>query len=239
MGAICSRPAPRGQRGDGCCRPIGSSWRRSFRGGRGAWPGVLCWLFLGRPNHVCQDPHHQHNDRHDPFPIHANLDLAPLAASRSLFPWFASGHGLVAALARGRLAGMGDGIAHFGVGLDVADVVIVHDAQAAFLEGVGDGQRDLGLGFDDFGAVGLDLGAVFLLVTLVQLLAAKTEVPLWGCYGIVGGAVTILGLVVLLRGRKFVGDVRLAPPPATARALKENLAWLKNLKERRTVRRTA
>ena len=82
------------------------------------------------------------------------------------------------------------------------------------------------------------VGTLFLVSMLVHLLAAKTEIPLWGCYGIVGGALMVLGLGFLARGKKSVSDVHLASPPATAQALKENVAWLKTLKERKTAEPT-
>jgi hypothetical protein len=79
------------------------------------------------------------------------------------------------------------------------------------------------------------VGVLFLLAMAVHLLAAKTQIPLWGCYGIVGGAVTAVGLGFLFGGRKSVSGVELAPPPVTAQALKENVEWLKSLKHRKTV----
>jgi hypothetical protein len=71
------------------------------------------------------------------------------------------------------------------------------------------------------------IGVIFLLGMVAHLLFAKTEIPLWGCYGIVGGAAVLIGAGVLLGGRKAAADVHLAPPPVTARTLKENLAWVK------------
>jgi hypothetical protein len=76
------------------------------------------------------------------------------------------------------------------------------------------------------------VGGMFLLVMLVHLLDAYTEIPLWGCYGIVGGALGLVGGAFLIGGRKSVSDLQLSPPPATARALKENIEWIKNLKHR-------
>jgi hypothetical protein len=81
-------------------------------------------------------------------------------------------------------------------------------------------------------------GALTLVGMLVHLLAAKTEIPLWGCYGIVGGGLMVPGLLILLGGKKSVADVHLAPPPETAQALKENVAWLKNLKHGNTAEPT-
>ena len=40
------------------------------------------------------------------------------------------------------------------------------------------------------------LGGILLMLMLVHLLEAWTVVPLWGCYGIVGGLFTVVGAVV-------------------------------------------
>jgi hypothetical protein len=82
------------------------------------------------------------------------------------------------------------------------------------------------------------VGGLLLLGMVVHLLAAKTQIPLWGCYGIVGGALSMVGIAFLIGGRKSVADVHLAPPPATAQALKENVEWLKNLKPAKTAEPT-
>jgi hypothetical protein len=79
------------------------------------------------------------------------------------------------------------------------------------------------------------LGAVFLCVMLAEWIAAATTIPLWGAYGIVGGGLGLIGLGMLLGGRKTASDVHLAPPPLTARAFKENVEWLKTLRHRKTV----
>src|SRR5690606_8379960 len=46
-----------------------------------------------------------------------------------------------------------DGVAHPRVGLEVAEVVVVHHSQVALAEGVGDGLRHLGFGGDEAGAL--------------------------------------------------------------------------------------
>lgn len=45
------------------------------------------------------------------------------------------------------------------------------------------------------------LGGVFLLLMLVYMLAAFTLVPLWGCYGIVGGPLVVVGGLFLVTGK--------------------------------------
>ena len=44
-------------------------------------------------------------------------------------------------------------------------------------------------------------GGILLMLALVHVLEAFTMVPLWGCYGIVGGVVVILGGVLLATGK--------------------------------------
>src|SRR5438105_321115 len=61
------------------------------------------------------------------------------------------------------LRGLGDGFAHGGVGLDVAEFVVVHDAEVAGAEGFGDGAGNFGFGEDDQGTVFGLLGDVFLV----------------------------------------------------------------------------
>ncbi len=73
-------------------------------------------------------------------------------------------------------------------------------------------------------------GAIFLLVMLVQLLKHYTDIPLWGCYGIVGGVCLALGGLFLYLGKREADDVYLLPPQQTAEAVKENLAWLQGQK---------
>ena len=72
------------------------------------------------------------------------------------------------------------------------------------------------------------VGAFFLLLMLVHVVHTFTEIPLWGCYGLVGGLLAILGGLALFFGKKEAGDIQLLPPPQTAEAVKENVEWLKN-----------
>jgi len=50
----------------------------------------------------------------------------------------------------------------------------------------------------------LAIGGMLLLLMLVHLLAAYTVVPLWGCYGIVGGGLVIAGAIMLVMGKRTV-----------------------------------
>jgi Putative Actinobacterial Holin-X, holin superfamily III len=53
------------------------------------------------------------------------------------------------------------------------------------------------------------VGGLLLALMLVHMLAAHTDVPLWGCYGIVGGVLTVLGAMLLYSGRRRTGRVHL------------------------------
>jgi hypothetical protein len=88
--------------------------------------------------------------------------------------------------------------------------------EAAFCLGV-----SLGLG---------TVGCVLLALMLAHLLhaALAERVPLWGCYGIVGAALVILGGGLFFWGKKRAGKVHLMPEQTVAH-MKDNVAWIKNL----------
>ena len=46
------------------------------------------------------------------------------------------------------------------------------------------------------------IGGMLLMLMLVQVLAAYTKIPLWGCYGIVGSVLVVLGGVLLVMGKR-------------------------------------
>jgi len=68
-------------------------------------------------------------------------------------------------------------------------------------------------------------GGMLLSVMLVQVLAVFTEIPLWGCYGIVGSGLVVLGGVWLAVGKPTAADLTVAPRP-TVKTRKENGQWL-------------
>jgi len=70
-------------------------------------------------------------------------------------------------------------------------------------------------------------GGVLTALMAVHALHKATRLPLWGCYGLVGGLLGATGAGLLAVGRREAAGVQLAPPPRTTEALKENLAWLK------------
>jgi protein-S-isoprenylcysteine O-methyltransferase Ste14 len=77
------------------------------------------------------------------------------------------------------------------------------------------------------GASVLVLATILLCFMLVHLIAHYSDVPLWGCYGIVGGLLAILGLLLLFIGRARAAQVHVIPPQ-TAETMKESVQWLQN-----------
>jgi hypothetical protein len=70
------------------------------------------------------------------------------------------------------------------------------------------------------------IGGLLLIVMLVHLLNALTELPLWICYGIVGGVCTIVGVVLLYRGKHEMSQIDMVPQQ-TVETMKENVRWIK------------
>ena len=76
------------------------------------------------------------------------------------------------------------------------------------------------------GTVLVATGGILTTMMLVHGLQRATRLPLWGCYGLVGGAMGAFGAGLLVGGMRKAGDVHLAAPPESLAALKENLAWI-------------
>ena len=78
--------------------------------------------------------------------------------------------------------------------------------------------------------LGIGIGAatvsgMLLSVMLVHVLAAYTDMPLWGCYGIVGSGFGVLGWVLLASGKHKVEEIDVMPQ--TVETMKENGQWLR------------
>jgi hypothetical protein len=70
------------------------------------------------------------------------------------------------------------------------------------------------------------VGGLLLIIMLVHLLQTLTNIPLWGCYGIVGGVLLVVGLVLLATVRKTAEEINVIPQQ-TVETLKENAKWIK------------
>jgi hypothetical protein len=69
------------------------------------------------------------------------------------------------------------------------------------------------------------VGGILLSVMLVHVLAAYTDMPLWGCYGIVGSVCGVLGWVLLAAGKHTIEDIDVLPQ--TVETMKENAQWFR------------
>ena len=69
------------------------------------------------------------------------------------------------------------------------------------------------------------VGGILLSVMLVHMLAAYTDIPLWGCYGIVGSVFGVLGWVLLASGKYKIEEIDVMPQ--TVETMKENAQWLR------------
>jgi hypothetical protein len=81
----------------------------------------------------------------------------------------------------------------------------------------------------------LAIGGMLLMLMLVQVLEAYTKIPLWGCYGIVGSVLVVLGGVLLAIGKRQAEEIDVVPQ-RTVGTMKENVQWLT---EQRTCNKTS
>jgi hypothetical protein len=80
------------------------------------------------------------------------------------------------------------------------------------------------------------VGGMLLSVMLVHVLATYTAVPLWGCYGVVGGVLAVLGWGLLASGRHTGEEIDVLPQ--TVESMKENGQWLREQMTSDTISRT-
>jgi hypothetical protein len=71
-------------------------------------------------------------------------------------------------------------------------------------------------------------GGLLSGMMVAHVLQRTTRLPLWACYGLAGSGIGAAGLALLQEGREKIASVQLVPPPESAAALQENVAWLKN-----------
>lgn len=70
------------------------------------------------------------------------------------------------------------------------------------------------------------LGGLLLIIMVVHVLNAMTPLPLWACYGIVGGICAIVGFIALYMGKQRISRVDIVPQHTVA-TMKENVRWIK------------
>jgi hypothetical protein len=68
-------------------------------------------------------------------------------------------------------------------------------------------------------------GGILLMLMLVHVLEALTVVPLWGCYGIVGTVLVVLGAVLLVAGKTKAEELDVVAQPTVER-IKKSAQWL-------------
>jgi len=68
-------------------------------------------------------------------------------------------------------------------------------------------------------------GGILLMLMVVHVLDALTVVPLWGCYGIVGSVLVVLGGVLLAAGKTKAEELDVVPQ-RTVHRIKESAQWL-------------
>jgi uncharacterized membrane-anchored protein YitT (DUF2179 family) len=72
----------------------------------------------------------------------------------------------------------------------------------------------------------ISVGGLLLLVMLVHALNALTGLPLWACYGIIGGMLAIVGMLLIYRGKKTISQIDMIPQQ-TVETMKENARWIR------------
>ncbi|MGH7794088.1 MAG: phage holin family protein [Candidatus Binatia bacterium] len=75
------------------------------------------------------------------------------------------------------------------------------------------------------GLVALLVGILMLALTLVYLLQEYTALDLWACYAIVGGSISLLGIIILLFGKQRAAKTSLMPTASIENA-KEDARWI-------------
>ena len=75
------------------------------------------------------------------------------------------------------------------------------------------------------GAGALMIGGILLALTLVYLMQEFSGLDLWICYGIVGGVISMTGLIVLLIGKRRAAATNLVPTESIEKA-KEDARWI-------------
>jgi riboflavin synthase alpha subunit len=72
-------------------------------------------------------------------------------------------------------------------------------------------------------------GAMMLCFMVVHLITWVSHdwIPLWGSFAIVGGSLTVLGIVLLYAARNRASAIHLLPKQ-TVETMRENVQWIRN-----------
>jgi len=76
------------------------------------------------------------------------------------------------------------------------------------------------------GAGVVGIGGLFLLLMCVHGLVVLLDIPMWGAYGLVGGLLFLVGVILLVRGKHTAEQIEMIPPK-TASTLRDNAQWIK------------
>jgi Putative Actinobacterial Holin-X, holin superfamily III len=87
-------------------------------------------------------------------------------------------------------------------------------------------QTKVALVFVGIGIGIVSVGGLLLIAMFVHLLHTRTGLPLWACYGMVGGLLGLVGIVMINRGKRIISRVDVVPQQ-TIGTMKENLRWIK------------
>ena len=77
------------------------------------------------------------------------------------------------------------------------------------------------------------VGGLLLILMLVHLLQALTDLPLWACYAIVGGAISGAGAWLMWRAKNTAENIHVVPI-RTVQTMKENVSWITEVTSPRT-----
>lgn len=75
------------------------------------------------------------------------------------------------------------------------------------------------------GLVALLVGILLLALTVVYLLQEFAALDLWVCYAVVGGSISLLGIIILLFGKQRAAKTSLMPTASIENA-KEDARWI-------------
>jgi len=75
------------------------------------------------------------------------------------------------------------------------------------------------------GLVALLVGVILLALMLVYLLQEYAALDLWVCYAVVGGSISLVGIIVLLSGKQRAAKTNLVPTTSIENA-KEDARWI-------------